>query len=81
MTPPAAAAIKARLRALIAGTELYCGEPEATSASEGLGIRCLACLDRIQAPQVEIEVWMMDGRLIVLHEACHRLWLEVCKER
>ena len=78
---PRDVAIKARLRALIAGGDMDCTEPEVTWAADGLGLRCLACFDRIQPPQVEMEVWTADGRLLVLHEACHRLWLEVCEER
>ena len=69
------AAIKARLRALVA-----CAEPEVTWAAEGLGARCAGCLEPIHPPQVEVDGWMPDGRLLVLHEACYRLWLEVCEK-
>jgi hypothetical protein len=72
------AAIRARIRAMVATGVLPCDEPEKTWAGKGEGKYCAACRQRISLSEVEFEV-DVAGTTLRLHRLCHQFWLEECE--
>ena len=71
--------IRRRVREMVTTGELPCDDPAALWGGRGDGKRCAACVEPITAREVEYEVVLSSGKTVLLHPACHRIWLEECE--
>ena len=73
--------IRVRLRRLIDSEELPCEDGCDVWAGHGTAKRCAACGSWISSAEVEFEVELPQSkRVLFLHEPCHRLWVEECRD-
>jgi hypothetical protein len=71
--------IRQRVREMLATGDLPCEDPAGMWAGRGEGKRCAACKESIRATEVEFEVLLKSGATILLHRACHLIWLQECE--
>ena len=73
------AAIRARIRAIVAAGVLPCDELDGqTWAGKSSGSHCVACGLRISPTEIEFEVHLA-GTTVRLHRLCHQFWMEECE--
>jgi hypothetical protein len=70
--------IRRRVREMITTGELPCEDPAELWASHGDGKRCAACAEPIGVREIEYEVTLTSGSVILMHRPCRQIWLEEC---
>jgi hypothetical protein len=73
------ASIRGRIREMVRTGDLPCEDPVGTWGGKGHGKRCAACLEPIASNEVEFEVALASGKTMLLHLACHMIWLDECE--
>ena len=71
--------IRRRVREMITTGELPCEDPAELWASHGDGKRCAACAEPIGEREIEYEVTLTSGRVILMHRPCRQIWLQECE--
>ena len=71
--------IRRRVREMITTGALPCDDLAGLWADMGDGKRCAACTEPIGAGEVEYEVNLTSGKKVLLHQACHAIWLQECE--
>ena len=71
--------IRRRVREMLTTGALPCEDPAGTWAGRGDGRWCVACREPIVSDDIEFEVVLESGTTILLHRACHLIWLEECE--
>jgi hypothetical protein len=71
--------IRQRVRAMLQTGQLPCEDSAGIWAGKGDGKWCGACAEPITGEEVEFEVVLTSGATILLHRACHAIWLDECE--